>query len=160
MYCTIVASGLEIIRRVDVYGREGQPRALFSVFTMRKKVNTSHVDEVVDTHFSSTTGHSREEVRIEVNDIREEGFIKNTEVVIIQNDLSSFTGYAGVDQLKSIPSISTTNNTDNVLSKYEVKILAVRRSTCRCHTSDYDEVMRAMGRPMSVCHCNVLNNGL
>jgi len=34
----------------------------------------------------------------------------------------------------------------------EVVGLCVRKQ-CGCHTAEYDEVMRVVGRPVGMCHC-------
>lgn len=133
--------GMVICKRLDVYGREGQYSPLFCVFSMRKRRRNER-----------RRGRSKTEgvdVNEEVDEVVDEEEIKEVEEDLRRIE-SLNKDYRGDD--KSDDKEEGGDGGGEV--PYCVIPLYVRK-LCGCHTSDYDAVMREMGRPLSSCGCGV-----
>ena len=137
--------GMVICKRLDVYGREGQCSPLFCVFSMRKRRRNE-----------TRRGRSKAEgvdVNEEVDEVLDEEEVEEVEEDVRRIE-SLNKDYKSSDKSDDKEKEEGGRGGGGGEVPYCVIPLYVRK-LCGCHTSDYDAVMREMGRPLSSCGCGV-----
>lgn len=141
---------LVITKRLDVYGKEGHADPLFCVFSMRRASEGAE-EQSSRVGIGGATG---EEGGREGEGGREsEGALlcgDGEETRVVQ-EVQEEEGREGTRKYEE-EGKADGNALKPKEKPYSVVPLYVRK-LCGCHTVQYDDVMRCMGRPLSTCHC-------
>ena len=162
---SVVDCEMQIMKRLDVYGRVGQKNPLFCVFAIRKlrkeEMRTSSDDRVNESGALEGEGSEWRRSKSErdnedVNEGKGKGKGKDGEEEKEKEDIHDLknekkSNDEGINKLIS-EILNRTAPSPPVSVPYCVVPLYVRK-VCGCHTAEYDVVMREMGRPLSTCMC-------
>ena len=155
---SVEESGMQIVKRLDVYGREGQKNPLFCVFCIRKlgkveievkRDERGNRRDVLAGEGCTSKGEKGAKEEEDSPDEQKEGNEENK-----GDDQKSENGQIDGPSNERLHgrSNSTASTPPPVSVPYCIVPLYVRK-LCGCHTAEYDGVMREMGRPLSTCTC-------